>query len=71
MAENRTSGVIVKLWPEKGFGFIKDKEGREYFFHRSGVQDPWNSLRVHQEVTFVQSGANPKGPRAERIYVQV
>lgn len=62
----RVSGRIVKLLPDKGFGFIQGDDGKEYFFHRSSVQD-WFTLAMSQRVTFHISKANPKGPRAEDV----
>ncbi|PYR53581.1 MAG: cold-shock protein [Acidobacteria bacterium] len=32
------SGTIKRLAREKGFGFIRDEGGQEWFFHRSSVQ---------------------------------
>ena len=31
------TGTIARLQLEKGFGFIKDSAGQDYFFHRSAV----------------------------------
>jgi len=31
-------GTIASVVPERGFGFITDDEGREFFFHRSALQ---------------------------------
>ena len=31
------TGTIARLQLEKGFGFIKDNAGQDYFFHRSAV----------------------------------
>ena len=33
------SGVIKRLVRDRGFGFIRDDNGQEWFFHRSSVQD--------------------------------
>ena len=38
------TGTIARLLIDKGFGFIKDSGGQEYFFHQSaiygeGIQD--------------------------------
>ncbi len=32
------TGTIRTLRADKGFGFIKDSNGKEYFFHQSAVQ---------------------------------
>lgn len=49
----------------RGFGFVADESGREYFFHQSACQS-FDSLREGQPVTF-QTGQDPKGPRAENV----
>lgn len=30
-------GTIVRMVPERGFGFVRSDEGYEYFFHRSAL----------------------------------
>ncbi|MSO30365.1 MAG: cold shock domain-containing protein [Acidobacteria bacterium] len=60
-------GTIRTLRVDKGFGFIKDDKGKEYFFHQSaiygeGIQD----LREGDSVEF-EVGEGPKGPRAENV----
>ena len=60
-------GRIKKLIRERGFGFISDTDGRELFFHRSGVLDnKFDTLNEDQEVAFeVEKSA--KGPHAVNI----
>ena len=61
------TGTIKKLVPDRGFGFITAEDGKEYFFHRSAI-DNFDSLRGDETVSFeVESG--PKGPRANRVQV--
>jgi len=31
-------GTVTSLVADRGFGFITDADGREFFFHRSGLQ---------------------------------
>jgi CspA family cold shock protein len=62
-----TKGTIKRLVGDKGFGFVTDHEGGEYFFHRSACQDlPFDELREGQVVKF-EPRQGPKGPRAEHI----
>jgi cold shock CspA family protein len=49
------TGTIKKLVSDRGFGFIAAEDGREYFFHRTGLDS---------SVNFEPS---QKGPRANRI----
>ena len=61
------NGTIRTLRAEKGFGFIKDPGGTEYFFHQSAVQgEGINDLREGDAVDF-EVGNGPKGPRAENV----
>ena len=62
------TGTIKTLRTEKGFGFIKDAAGNEYFFHRSAVQgESIDNLREGDSVDFELGQAGPKGPRAESV----
>ena len=61
------TGTIARLQVEKGFGFIKDDGGQDYFFHRSAVMwEPMDMLREGDSVEFTV-GEGPKGPRAENV----
>jgi CspA family cold shock protein len=61
------TGKVKRLVQERGFGFITVDDGREIFFHRSGVQGTtFEALREGQRVSFeVEKGQ--KGPRAVRV----
>jgi CspA family cold shock protein len=61
------TGTIRTLRTDKGFGFIKDAAGKDYFFHQSAVQgEGMNDLREGDSVEF-EVGDGPKGPRAEKV----
>ena len=61
------TGTIRTLRTDKGFGFIKDGQGNEYFFHRSAVYgEGLEDLREGDSVEF-EVGEGPKGPRAENV----
>lgn len=63
------NGKIKRLISDKGFGFISDGKGKEYFFHKSAVKNAeFDALREGDEVTF-EDADGVKGPRAEDIYV--
>ena len=56
-----------KLISDRGFGFISDTDGREVFFHKSGLIDvQFEALREEQTVEF-EVEKSPKGPRAFNI----
>lgn len=61
------TGTIARLQLEKGFGFIKDDGGQDYFFHRSAVVgEAMENLRDGDSVEFT-AGQGPKGPRADSV----
>ncbi len=61
-------GTIKKLVADRGFGFIASEDGKEYFFHRSGLDSSLNfdSLNGGERVTF-EIESSQKGPRAGRV----
>jgi CspA family cold shock protein len=60
-------GTVKKVIADRGFGFIRDEEGREVFFHRTGLVDtPFESLREGQTVEFDLEEAT-RGPRASNV----
>ena len=62
------TGTIKTLRTEKGFGFIKDAEGKEYFFHQSAIYgEGMDMLREGDAVEFTLGQAGTKGPRAENV----
>jgi CspA family cold shock protein len=68
---DRVLGKIARVFPLKGFGFLKDENGEEYFFHRSEVLSggPFDDLQEGWRVQFVK-GQGPKGLRASEVTVQ-
>lgn len=64
------TGRIVRLVREKGFGFIRDSNGVEYFFHASAlIGVNFQTLSGDEAVTFEESEGD-KGPRAEAVELQ-
>ena len=64
------NGKVKKLVTERGFGFISDSDGREVFFHQSGlVGATFADLKEEQEVEF-DIEQSPKGPRAVNVHVK-
>lgn len=61
------TGKVKRLVQERGFGFIAADDGREIFFHRSGVEGTtFEALREGQRVSFEVEQAQ-KGPRATHV----
>ena len=65
--ERTVTGTIRTLRVDKGFGFIKDDKGQDYFFHQSAISgEGIGDLREGDSVEF-EVGQGPKGPRAENV----
>lgn len=61
------NGTIKRLVRDRGFGFIRDDGGQEWFFHRSAVKaGSFDQLNEGQRVTFDEEPSQ-KGPRAGNI----
>ncbi|HET6303330.1 MAG TPA: cold shock domain-containing protein [Myxococcota bacterium] len=63
----KAKGRIKKMVRDRGFGFIRGDDGKEVFFHRSGMTTgDYDSLDEGDVVEYViQEG--PRGPRAELV----
>ena len=63
-----TTGTIKKVVSDRGFGFILAEDGKEYFFHRDGLQSSLDFDRLNggERVSF-EVEASPKGPRATQV----
>jgi CspA family cold shock protein len=61
-----STGTIKRLVRDRGFGFIRDEGGQEWFFHRSSVQGSFDSLNEGQRVSFDEE-PSAKGPRAGNV----
>lgn len=63
-------GTIQSMRTERGFGFLRDTEGTEVFFHHSVVSphDGFVTLAVGMAVEF-EAEPGPKGPRATKVTI--
>lgn len=62
-------GTVKKIVLDKGFGFIRDDNSQEYFFHRSACEQPFEKLRVGQTVKF-ETEDSDRGLRACSVVAQ-
>jgi CspA family cold shock protein len=62
------NGTIKKVVSDRGFGFIAAEDGKEYFFHRDGLDRSLDFDRLNggEKVTF-EVEASPRGPRASKV----
>jgi CspA family cold shock protein len=63
----KVKGRIKKLVRDRGFGFVRGDDGKEVFFHRSGLgATDYDALSEGDVVEYVvQEG--PRGARAENV----
>jgi CspA family cold shock protein len=61
-------GTIQTIRAERGFGFLRDTEGGEVFFHHSALPSPehFATLKVGMVVEF-EAEPSSKGPRATQV----
>lgn len=63
------SGRVVRIFPDEGYGFLEDADGREIYFHRNSVLDgAFPRLEVGSEVRFAEEPGE-KGPQASSVSV--
>jgi len=62
------TGTIKKVVSDRGFGFITADDGKDYFFHRSGLNASLDFDRLigGEKVQF-DLEQSPKGPRAKNV----
>jgi cold shock protein len=63
-------GTIVRIVTQRGFGFIQEQDGKEVFFHASGVTGsiPFDSLQEGQQVSYEkQQDDRGRGERAVNV----
>jgi CspA family cold shock protein len=62
------TGTIKKVVSDRGFGFITGEDGKDYFFHRDGLDRSidFDRLIGGEKVEFAIE-QSPKGPRASNV----
>lgn len=62
-------GMVTRVFPAEGYGFIRTGDGREVYFHRRAVlHDDFERLAVGTEVRFVDS-PDEEGPQASSVQI--
>lgn len=65
--EGPPHGRVVRLFPEKGFGFLESADGREIYFHRNSVlNEGFDRLEIGAEVRFAEEPGE-KGAQASTV----
>jgi CspA family cold shock protein len=62
------TGTVKKVVSDRGFGFITAEDGKDYFFHRDGLDRSidFDRLIGGERVEFAVE-QSPKGPRATNV----
>jgi cold shock CspA family protein/ribosome-associated translation inhibitor RaiA len=61
--------LVVRLFPDQNYGFIKSPEGEEYYFHRNAVlHGDYDRLAVGTEVRF-EAEMGEMGPQASSVQI--
>ena len=65
----KVQGQVKKLVPERGFGFVRGDDGKEVFFHRSGLgPNEYDSLSEGDSVEYVVQEGPRGAARRERAH---
>lgn len=64
----KPEGRVARVFPEEGYGFIEDVEGREVYFHENSIMDgKLDDLSEGAQVQFLEEQGD-KGPQAVAVY---
>jgi len=67
--EQEAAAVVVRLFREEGYGFLKTIDGKELYFHRNSVlHDDFDRLGIGTGISFVEE-AGEKGPQASTVQI--
>jgi CspA family cold shock protein len=66
------NGIVLWFNTEKGYGFIKAKDGSEIFVRENAITSVGlRTLNEGQKVTFdIEMDKDPRGPSASNVVVQ-
>jgi cold shock CspA family protein/ribosome-associated translation inhibitor RaiA len=60
-------GIVVKLFRDRGYGFLQSIDGREIYFHQHSVLNRrWPQLEVGCKVRYAEEDGD-KGPQASTV----
>ncbi len=62
------NGTVKKIVADRGFGFITAEDGKDYFFHRDGLDRSLDFDRLNGgEAVAFDVEQSPRGPRAGKV----
>ena len=59
-------GEVRRLISDRGFGFIRDSSGKDYFVHASDMESEFQDLNEGDHVQF-DPEQSARGPRAKQV----
>jgi ribosomal subunit interface protein len=63
------NGIVLRLFPEENYGFVKTLDGQEVYFHRNSViHDDFDRLAMGTGVRLVQTDGRD-GPQASTVQI--
>lgn len=70
---DRMKGVIIRVLPNRGFGFIRDSDGRSRFMHAQQVKPAgtFDMLREGMSVDFLPADGGPKADGLRALDIRV
>ncbi len=67
--QQESNAVVEKLFPDKGYGFLRTVDGQEIFFHRNSVlYNDFERLDIGTGVNFIKE-MGEKGPQASTVRI--
>lgn len=66
--EQQVEGVVVRLFKDRNYGFLKTVDDRDIYFHRNSVPDDWDRMEVGTGVRFTES-MGQDGPQATTVQI--
>ncbi len=69
-SEAQETGIVVRKFPEEGYGFIKTLDGKEIYFHKNSVSNnDFDRLEIGTGVRIVETEGE-KGPQASTVHIE-
>ncbi|MGZ5007578.1 MAG: HPF/RaiA family ribosome-associated protein [Methylobacter sp.] len=64
----QNAGTVIRILPEKDYGFIEAEDGHEIYFHRNSVAGSgFDTLQVGDEIRYIEE-IDDLGPKASIVY---
>jgi cold shock CspA family protein/ribosome-associated translation inhibitor RaiA len=69
LSESDESAIVVRIFKDEGYGFVRTVTGREVYFHQNSVvQDDFDRIEVGTGVRIVEQDGE-KGPQASTVHI--